>query len=147
MLRKNQRSRRRLPLLGLAFIVLLGLSLAAPAAAQPVKDTRIYKISQVFDAGTRSAIAATGADIFEVGHDYILVEATSEEARALGRPGLTLEPQAFIQAFPPTDSAYHDYAEMVAELNQAAFDHPSEGSGSLSRAAGEGRGGGLLRAQ
>jgi hypothetical protein len=105
--------------------VLLGLSLAAPAAAQPVKDTRIYKISQVFDAGTRSAIAATGADIFEVGHDYILVEATSEEARALGRLGLTLEPQAFIQAFPPVDSAYHDYAEMLAELQQAAIDHPT----------------------
>jgi len=124
-LRKNQRSRHCLPLLGLAFTVLLGLGLAAPASAQPVKDTRIYKISQVFDAHTRSAIAATGADIFEVGHDYILVEATSEEARALGRLGLTLEPQAFIQAFPPVDSAYHDYAEMVAELQQAAFDHPA----------------------
>lgn len=31
----------------------------------------------------------------------------------------------FIQAFPPADSNYHDYAEMVAELQQAALDHPS----------------------
>ncbi len=107
------------------FVLTAPATWAAPAAAQPVKDTGTYKISNVFDARTRSAIAATGADIFEVGHDYILVEATSEEARALGRLGLTLEPQAFIQAFPPADSAYHDYAEMVAELEQAALDHPA----------------------
>jgi carboxypeptidase T len=124
-LRKNQQSRHRLPLLGLTLLVLLGLSLAAPATAQPVNGAGFYRINKVFDAGTRSAIAATGADIFEVGHDYILVEATSEEARALGRLGLTLEPQAFIQAFPAVDSAYHDYAEMLAELQQAAFDHPT----------------------
>lgn len=125
---KNQCSHHRPSLLGLALTLLLGLSLALPAAAQPVKDTVTYKISNVLDVHTRSAIAATGADIFEVGHDYVLVEATGREARALKRLGLELTPfrtqGAFTQAFPPADSAYHDYAEMVAELNQAAFDHP-----------------------
>ncbi|HSK76995.1 MAG TPA: M14 family zinc carboxypeptidase, partial [Thermoanaerobaculia bacterium] len=85
--------------------------------------------SNVFDARARSAIAATGADIFEVGHDYVLVEATGREARALKRKGLKLErfrtQEEFLKVFPAADSAYHDYAEMVAELEQAAFDHPA----------------------
>jgi hypothetical protein len=109
--------------------LLLGLSLSLPAAAQPAKSTETYKISEVFDARTRSAIAATGVDIFEVGHDYVLVEATRREARVLRRLGLALTgfktQKAFVEAFPPADSAYHDYAEMVAELNQVAFDHPA----------------------
>jgi len=128
---RNQRF-RHLPLLGLALAtlsILLGLNLAAPAAAQPAKTTDTYKISNVFDARARSAIAATGADVFEVGHDYVLVEATGQEARALKRLGLSLTEfrtqEEFLKAFPPADSAYHDYAEMVAELQQAAFDHPA----------------------
>jgi hypothetical protein len=115
--------------LGLALSLLLGLSLAAPAAAQRTKETETYKISNVFDARTRSAVAATGADIFEIGHDYVLVEATGREARALKRLGLNLvrfrTQEEFLKAFPAADSAYHDYAEMVAELQQAAFDHPA----------------------
>ena len=126
---RNQRSRHRLPLLGLALGLLLGLSLAAPAAAQSLKNTGTYKISNVFDARTRSAIAATGADIFEVGHDYVLVEATGREAKALKRLGLALigfrTQEEFLKVFPAADSAYHDYAEMVTELQQAAFDHPT----------------------
>jgi hypothetical protein len=109
---------------------LLGLAgLTATATAQPFKGTGTYKIEHVFDVRTRSAIAATGAGIIEVGHDYVLVEATSAEARALKRLGLKLErfktQQEFLKAFPLADSAYHDYGEMVAELQQAAFDHPA----------------------
>jgi hypothetical protein len=109
--------------------LLLGLAFAAPAAAQYAKDTVTYQITNVSGAGARSAIAATGADIFEVGHDYVLVEATAEEAAALTHLGFTLvkfrTQDEFREAFPPADSNYHDYAEMVAELQQAALDHPS----------------------
>src|SRR5688572_30560572 len=117
-------------LLGLILtLLLLVLAAAAPAAAQPAKDTDTYKISKVFDTRTRSAIAATGAGIFEVGHDYVLVEATGSEARALKRLGLKLvrfrTQEEFLKVFPSADSAYHDYAEMLAELQQAAFDHPA----------------------
>jgi carboxypeptidase T len=108
----------------LSLILLLALAAAAPAAAQG-DGVSFYRIPGVADVHTRSAIAATGAGIIEVGHDYVLVETTAEEAQAIRRLGLTLEPQAFIQAFPPADSAFHDYAEMVAELQQAAFDHPA----------------------
>jgi hypothetical protein len=119
---------------GPALALLLGLALAAPAAAQPApaSETHVaigtYQVSPVFDVRTRSAIASTGADVFEDGHDYVLVGATRKEARANRRLGLELTRfetrQEFLKAFPPADSAYHDYAEMVAELEQAAFDHP-----------------------
>jgi carboxypeptidase T len=140
---KDQRSLDCLSRLGLALVLLLGLGLTAPAAAQPAKETGTYKISNVFDARARSAIAATGADIFEVGHDYVLVEATGREARALKRQGLKLvrfrTQDEFNKAFPTADSAYHDYAEMVAELEQAAFDHPAIFSLSSLGLSHEGR--------
>ena len=127
---KNLSSRHRPSLLGLALALLLGLAAAATAAAQnDGHGPQLYKVENVFDVHTRSAIAATGADIFEVGHDYVLIEATADEARALSKLGFTLvkvATQDQLEAlFPPADSNYHDYAEMVAELQQAALDHPS----------------------
>jgi carboxypeptidase T len=107
----------------LTLILLLALAAAAPAAQSD--GISLYRIPGVVDVHTRSAIAATGANIVEVGHDYVLVETTAEEAQAIGRLGLTLEIQLVEQVFPPADSAFHDYAEMVAELQQAAFDHPA----------------------
>jgi hypothetical protein len=115
-------------LTGFLFIV-LAFVLTAPAAAQSAKETETYKISGVHDAVARSIIVSTGADIFEVGHDYVLVEATAAEAAALLQSGFTLvkfsTQDEFENAFPPADSNYHDYAEMVAELQQAALDHPA----------------------
>jgi carboxypeptidase T len=112
--------------------LLLALVLAIPAAAQFAqftKTTQTYKISGVHDVFARNIIARTGADIFEVGHDYVLVEATPAEARALAKAGFTLvkfsTQDQFDNLFPPADSNYHDYAEMLAELQQAALDHPS----------------------
>ncbi|HEX4952411.1 MAG TPA: M14 family zinc carboxypeptidase [Thermoanaerobaculia bacterium] len=126
---RTRRSRHHLALLELTLVLLFGLGSAAAAAAQPAKETETYRIFEVFDARTRSTIAATGADVFEVGHDYVLVEATPAEAEVLARLGFKLErfttQEAFQEAFPPADSAYHDYSEMVAELEQAAFDHPA----------------------
>jgi carboxypeptidase T len=122
--------RTHLPVVGLMLTLLLGLAFTAPAAAQYAKKgTVTYQITNVHDARTRSTIAATGADIFEAGHDYVLIEATPEEARTLTRLGFTLvavrTQEAFANLFPGADANYHDYAEMLAELQQAALDHPS----------------------
>jgi len=126
---RHQRSHLRLPALGLTFALLFGLVVAAPATAQYAKDTVTYQVTNVVGAGSRSAIAATGADIFEAGHDYVLIEATAEEAAALKQLGFTLvkfqTQDQFEEVFPPADSNYHDYAEMVTELQQAALDHPA----------------------
>ncbi|HSF40738.1 MAG TPA: hypothetical protein VLT87_13165, partial [Thermoanaerobaculia bacterium] len=89
----------------LALTLLLALLATAPAAAQGAGDTiSRYRIPNVLDVQTRSAIAATGAGIFEVGRDYVLVEATKSEARALKRQGLKLVsfemPGDFEKVFP-----------------------------------------------
>jgi carboxypeptidase T len=121
------------------FLALLLLCTGA-AGAQGIST---YRISNVLDVQTRSAIARTGANIFEVGRDYVLVEATAGEAKALKRLGLKLAdfrmPADSRKVFPAADSAYHDYAEMVAELQQAAFDHPAILSLSSLGLAYEGR--------
>jgi hypothetical protein len=114
----------------LALVLLLALAASVPASAQPSGEAiSSYRISHVTNVETRSAIAATGAAILEVGRDYVLVEATGREARALKHLGLKLVrfdmPGPLLKIFPAADSNYHDYAEMVAELDQAAFDHPA----------------------
>lgn len=112
--------------------VVFGLSaLGAVAQEAAGREFEMYEVKGVFNVQQRSAIANTGAAIFEVGHDYVLIEATAAEVEAiakLGLRGVTVEKvtaEMLSRAFPPADSAYHDYAEMVAELNQAAADHPA----------------------
>jgi hypothetical protein len=108
-------------------LIVMILAMSVTASAQSSDATTVYYIPNVFDVETRSAIAATGALILEAGHDYVLVEATPQEKKAIQRLGLSIaEPtqeQAGILAFPPADSAYHDFAEMVAELQQTEADH------------------------
>jgi hypothetical protein len=109
-------------------VMMVSFSSTPTASAQSEDETTIYFVPDVFDAETRSAIAATGALILEVGHDYVLVEATPSEKKAIEKTlGFKIaeptEKQAVILAFPTADSAYHDYAEMVAELQQAEADH------------------------
>ena len=116
-------------LIRLALLLIMMLSMSSGVTAQNNEDiTEVYYIDNVFTTEERSAIAASGALILEVGHNYVLVEATAAEKRDIER-GIgkqiakpTYE-QAVPLAFPSADSAYHDYAEMVAEIQQAEADH------------------------
>jgi hypothetical protein len=113
-----------------AVVGLLGLtwSLAASAQKQVKNSTPVYIVRDVFNVQTRSAIARTGALILEVGHDYVLVEATEQEMKAIERLGLEvgkMTESEVMNLFPPADSNYHDYAEMLTEIQQAAADHPA----------------------
>ncbi len=127
----KQNPYRHIPaLLGLVLILLLGLAAVASAATQPEsKAVQTYKIDKVSDRYTRSAIAATGADIREIGKDYIVVGATPEELKAIQRLGLKPQrfqsPEEFLKTFPSYDSNYHDYSEMVAVLQQTAANYPT----------------------
>lgn len=127
---------RRRALVGLMIVAVWALSLmqlgqttTAQEKPSAPDETAVYWVDGVFDAAKRSKIAATGALILEVGHHYLLIEATPEEVGALKRLNLSPAPptpeQAGLLAFPTADSAYHDYAEMTAVLNQAAADHPA----------------------
>ena len=124
-------SRRKVWLHWMLLIVMMfSFAIVVPAIAQDdkEKDTKVYWVPNVFTAEERSAIAATGALIWEAGHDYVLVEANKEEKDKIEKKlnKKIAEPtadQAVILAFPSADSAYHDYAEMVAEIQQAEADH------------------------
>ena len=112
----------------LLIVMMFSFSSTSTATAQSEDETKVYFVPNVFDVETRSLIAATGALILEVGHDYVLIEATPSEKKTiekhLGRRiAEPTEKQAIQMAFPSADSAYHDYAEMVAEIQQAEADH------------------------
>jgi hypothetical protein len=117
-------------LIRLVLLIVLMLSLSYGVTAQSDKDkgTKVYWVPNVFTVEERTAIADTGAVIWEVGHDYVLVEATADEKVKIEKKlkKQIAEPtsdQAVILAFPVADSAYHDYAEMVAEIQQAEAEH------------------------
>jgi hypothetical protein len=141
----NRKKLFRSLVVGVALVALLVLSLspAVTALKQSSERTPVYIIHNVFDAETRSAIAATGALIIEAGKDYVLVEATRKEKNAIEALGLfpseAVGPDASILAFPAADSGYHDYAEMVAEIQQAASNHPDIFSLSSIGTSYEGR--------
>jgi carboxypeptidase T len=128
----------------LGLLLLFGALPSSSAEAQRLasENPRVYMVNNVRDVAARSTIAAAGALIIEVGHDYVLVEADRSAVAALQKRGFvvldapaaplpttkaTVEAQALVEAtaFPSGDSAYHDYDEMVAELQKTAADHPS----------------------
>jgi hypothetical protein len=120
---------KRRKLIHWALLIVLTLSLSSTVVAQSEEDgTAVYYVPNVFTVEQRTLIASTGALILEAGHDYVLIEATPQEKRAIERKfRIKIAPptkdEAMILAFPPADSNYHDYAEMVAEIQQAEADH------------------------
>lgn len=127
-------SLRKLVLFVVGLAMLAGIGGPAASAQEPTpkqERTRVLYIPNVLRLAQRNQIAKTGTLILEVGHDYVLVEATRAERRAIRKAGFKPQkPPAAIfgpsaQAFPGADSAYHDYNEMVAEIQQAEIDHPA----------------------
>lgn len=130
-------SRHLLPMILLAFVLVLGV-LPSGASGQAFSSAtenlqagwvenytvHTFIVRNVATREDRSTVARTGAAIDEVGVDYVIVRATEQEAREIVTLGYPLE--ALIQAddFPPADAAYHNYAEMVAEIQQVATAHP-----------------------
>ncbi len=118
--------------LGLVCFAMLGFATASAQEPEGEKDrTAVYYIAKVVRLKQRNEIAKTGALILEVGHDYVLVEATRAERNALRAAGFDpqVPPRELFnpapEAFPGADSNYHDYNEMVTEIQQAEADHPA----------------------
>ena len=87
-----------------------------------------YIVRGVTDKFQRTEIAGTGAAIDAMGDDWVEISAIPKEVAAIRSLGYQVEltpPPVRIQEFPPADSDYHDYAEMIVEINQAAADHPN----------------------
>ncbi|HEX5690930.1 MAG TPA: M14 family metallopeptidase, partial [Roseiflexaceae bacterium] len=73
----------------------------------------------------RSAIAATGAAIDGVGASWVDITATPRELQRLAALGFDPRALPAPSDFPPADSAYHNYEEMVADIGAVAAAHPS----------------------
>ncbi|WP_433046120.1 M14 family zinc carboxypeptidase [Dactylosporangium sp. CS-033363] len=129
------RTRRLCALLSLVLVGgALNVAAAGPAAADTAETASPYLVDAVTTLEQRNRIAAGGASIDGIEHGVADISATPSEVAALRRQGFTvtkaLRPAtpggpATVQDFPSADSAYHNYAETTAELNQAVADHPA----------------------
>jgi hypothetical protein len=110
------------------------LATAQPATAVPNAETSAQY--EVYDARTpalRNAIARTGAAIDDVEHAVVTVTATQTEVRALRAlgfpvrkvPAQSVGPDVSTLDFPSRDAAYHNYAEMVADVNAIVAKYPA----------------------
>jgi carboxypeptidase T len=129
-------SRKKLSNWILSMTILLALLLGLAAPASPVQasspqadkgesyDVLTYWVGNVMTREDRTAIAQTGADIIEIGSDYVIVNATAKEEKQIARLGYPIYQVIRPQDFPSADAAYHNYAEMVAEIQQEAAAHP-----------------------
>ncbi|MCK2243262.1 MULTISPECIES: M14 family zinc carboxypeptidase [unclassified Crossiella] len=108
-------------------------STAAAEAAHAAKA--IYLVHKVGTPELRSAVARTGIDVMGADGDVMSVRASEAEVRVLRAKGFEVEFRAAgehgdrshgdlgIADFPPADAAYHNFAEVTAELRKAEADH------------------------
>jgi hypothetical protein len=98
----------------------------AVAKGGPEGDNLIatYWVGNVSTKEDRTAIASTGADIVEIGANTVTVRATAQEASQIASLGYPIEQMLQTEDFPAADAAYHNYAEMTADVQQTAAAHP-----------------------
>ncbi|WP_436493578.1 M14 family metallopeptidase [Actinokineospora sp. HUAS TT18] len=102
-------------------------------AAQSARASAEYLVSGVRTAQERSAIAATGAAVNGTDDSRLQISATPGEVAKIRALGYRVDPDAApVQTqgtaapadFPSQDSNYHNYSEMVANIDKAVADHP-----------------------
>ncbi len=98
--------------------------LQAAEQAQENHEVRTYLVGGMATKEDRTAVAQTGADIIEIGADYVIIRATGQEASKIAKLGYPIEEMAQAEDFPSADAAYHNYAEMVAEVQAVTTAHP-----------------------
>src|SRR5688572_18847373 len=135
-------ARKRVKLLLAVAATLAVVVAGAPAGADPRPDENTNKSAQYQVVGPKTwadanAVAQTGAAVDAIEHGRVYVTATPAEVLAIQKLGFTLKQLpppaadraatdgAAVQDFPPSDSNFHNYAEMVAELQQIEADHPT----------------------
>jgi hypothetical protein len=116
-------------------VVVIGSGVGASAAAAPAPNggSADYQVVGPDSFAEVNAVAATGAAINGVEHGRVHITATPAEVRQLRLLGFFVEAvpkpapmDGPVQlAFPPSDSGYHDYNEMVADINALAAANPS----------------------
>ncbi|MER7003034.1 M14 family metallopeptidase [Dactylosporangium sp. NPDC000555] len=109
---------------GLVTLVAVNPADASPTNPEYSQNSASYVVAGVNDYADRNRIGGTGAAIDSVVNGRANVTATPEEARRIQRLGYRVI-RAQTEGFPAADAGYHDYAEMMAELDRAAKAHPT----------------------
>ena len=116
---------------GAAFGGLVAVALCVVPASVAAPNTRAHPpvikrfvVKDVYTREQRSLLVREGFDIGE-GYwaDHVELYGTDAQARALSLRGLRVRRRP--DDFPPPDSGYHNYAEMVADLQAVAAARPS----------------------
>jgi carboxypeptidase T len=106
--------------------VLLALTISGPAGAAPTEpQLAMYAVDGIYTREQRSLLTSLGTDIATVETSRVIIVATEAEARALALAGYNVSKFADSDDFPPQDSNYHNYAEMVADVQAVAAAHPT----------------------
>ena len=130
---------RRTTVLAAAILLAGSLTLTTgPATADPMAGDGASAAYLVTGARTWqdvNAIAQTGAAVDGVEHGRVMVSATPKEIQRIRALGFRADLDAPAPSdssgdagtfdFPPADSAYHNYAEMTAQINSVAAAFPS----------------------
>ena len=109
---------------GFVIVGFLALALASSAAAT-IRPYTVYGVSNRYD---RTNLVAQGLDIGEKAWpDHVVLYGTKAQAMSLTVQGYRVKPQMpdSTDDFPPADSGYHNYAEMVQDVQDFAAAHPS----------------------
>ncbi|MBM2613949.1 zinc carboxypeptidase [Actinoplanes sp. LDG1-06] len=133
--------RRRTAVAALTVAMLGALIAGVPADAAPTVSTEPaqYEIYDVRNQGQRNQIARTGVAIDSVEHAVVTVTATPQEVRALQRQGFTVQPVLSTFDFPPSDAPYHNYSELITEVNRVVAAYPAIASKRVLGKTYEGR--------
>ncbi|HEY0638933.1 MAG TPA: M14 family zinc carboxypeptidase [Pseudonocardiaceae bacterium] len=133
--------------IGLA--VLLPMSGNADPPQRTDSASGEYVVLDVRTAVERSAIAGTGAALNHLEHGELSITATPDEVAQIKKLGYQVqagpahthehEGDAGVNDFPPADSLYHNYSEMVAVINRTVADHPTLASVRSIGTSHEGR--------
>jgi carboxypeptidase T len=127
--------------IGAAIAVAVAMT-PATAPAAPVREADRQSSAAYVVVGPKTftdvnAIAKTGAAVDSIEHGNVWVTALPSEIKAIRALGFTVEaapaPPARVApgidapqlAFPPQDSNYHDYNEMVTEINALVASKPA----------------------
>lgn len=129
-----------------AVVVAAAPGTAFGAAADP-SGSATYQVIGPKTFDDVNAVAQTGAAVDGVEHGRVTITATPAEVKRIRQLGFQVElvpaptesGGVSTQAFPPADSGYHDYAEMVADINALVAAHPTIAQKSSIGLSYEGR--------
>ena len=106
-------------------LALAPVALAGPPDKSPAGSIKRYVVHGVYTREQRSLLVAEGYDIGEAAYaDHVDLYANKWQARGLALRGLRVVGPKEVDDFPPEDSNYHNYQEMVADLEALAGAYP-----------------------